>query len=177
MRQTSLYHPLRVLRGSSFTLLICLIVLLEGSFLNPSTAQFGTDSAPDFSVETFEGESFSNYDFEGGQALLMFWAPWCDVCRGELPKLTQYYQSNIPDNLQVLAIGTSASHGEVEQYVTGHPETFVFPTGYDANKRMARDFGIRAFPTYVLLDGDGMILLVHRGSGVLHDQKFQQLTQ
>ena len=178
MWQTSHHHNvLRVLGATTFVLFISLFMLLEGSFLNLSAAQSGRDVAPDFAVSSLKGVYFTNFKLEGDQALFMFWAPWCGVCRRELPKLAHYYQNDMPDDLQVLAIGTSSSRREVEQYVDGHSGTFVFPTAYDANKVMARDFGIRAFPTYVLLDRDGTILLVHRGSGLLTKQKFHQLTQ
>jgi thiol-disulfide isomerase/thioredoxin len=167
----------RLLIRTTFACIVGLMVLLEGSFLSPSAAQFDTEVAPDFEVRTFDGEYFSNFDLEGEQALLMFWAPWCGVCKRELPRLARYYEEDMPYDLQVLTIGTSASRGEVEEYVNGRPGTFVFPTAYDANKSMAEDFGIRAFPTYALLDRNGTILLVHRGGGIMNDDEFHQLTQ
>ena len=178
MCRASLHHNrLRVLSVATFTLLISLLVLLEGSLLSPTAAQVGRQVAPDFDVSSLNGEHFSNFKLEGERALLMFWAPWCGVCRAELPKLARFYKHDMPDDLQVLAIGTSASRREVEQYVNEHSRTFVFPTAYDANKSIAGDFNIRAFPTYILMDRDGTILLVHRGSGILNDQKFHKLTQ
>ncbi len=178
MCQASLHHNvLRVLGATTFVLFISLFVLVDGSLLNLSVAHAGRDVAPDFSVSSLKGVYFTNFKLEGDQALLMFWAPWCGVCQRELPKLAHYYQNDMPDDLQLLAIGTSSSRREVEQYVHGHSGTFVFPTAYDANKVIAKAFGIRAFPTYVLLDHDGTILLVHRGSGLLTKQKFHQLTQ
>ena len=178
MSQTFLYFSLsRILGKLRFPLFICLIFLFGESLLNPTAAEFGREVAPDFEVSTLEGQYVSRFNLEGEQTLIMFWAPWCGVCRGELPKLAQYYHDDMPYNLQVLTIGTSASHREVKQYVREHPGTFIFPTAYDSNKTIAGDFGIRAFPTYVLLDRDGSILLVHRGSGILNDQEFHQLVQ
>lgn len=178
MRRASLCHNLfRVLRATAFVSFICIFIFLEGSLLNPTAAQFGRHVAPDFEVSSLDGEYFSNFKLEGERTLLVFWAPWCGVCQRELPKLAQYYKHDMPYDLQVLSLGTSASRGEVVQYVDAHPRTFAFPTAYDANKVITNDFGIRAFPTYVLLDRDGTILLVHRGGGILKNQKFHQLTQ
>jgi thiol-disulfide isomerase/thioredoxin len=171
------HNVLHVLGVTIFVAFIFLFVLLEGSLLNLSASNSDRDAAPDFAVSSLKGVHFTNLKLEGNQALLMFWAPWCGVCQRELPKLAHYYQNDMPDDLQLLAIGTSSSRRDVEQYVNGHSETFIFPTAYDAKKVIASDFGIRAFPTYVLLDQDGTILLVHRGGGLLTKQKFHQLTQ
>jgi len=176
MCRASFHHNLLRYPGARpFALCICFFVLIGGLLFNPSLVQAAREEAPDFRVSSLKGEHFSNFKLEGERALLMFWAPWCGVCQQELPKLAQFYKHDMPDDLQILTIGTSASLGEVEQYVTRHPRTFTFPTAYDAGKVIAGDFSIRAFPTYVLLDRDGTILLVHRGSGILKDQKFQQL--
>ncbi len=176
MCRSSRYDNLRpILKAILFGSFLCVFMLVDSSFVNPSAAQ--GQVAPDFNVSSFDGEHFSNFKLEGEKALLMFWAPWCGVCQRELPKIARYFKHDLPDDLQVLTIGSSASRREVKQYVKEHPRTFVFPTAYDANKSMAEDFNIRAFPTYILLDEDGTILLVRRGGGILNDQRFHQFTQ
>lgn len=178
MPRSSLFHcATGVLTVTAFLSSIFLFLLIDGSFMNPSSALAGRQTAPDFNVSSLDGEHFSNFKLEGERALLMFWAPWCGVCRRELPKLSKYYTQDMPNDLQILTIASSASRGEVEQYVNEHPRTFVFPTAYDANKSIGKDFNIRAFPTYVLLDEDGSIIHIHRGSGILHDRKFQEWAQ
>ncbi len=163
--------------GPILVALLLSLWLFNGLLLNPSLAQFACEVAPDFDVVSLDGGSYSNFHFEGEKALLMFWAPWCGVCRSEIPKLAQFYEEDSPSDLQVLSIGTSASLADVEGYVNRNQGTFVFPTAYDEHKVMAGDFGIRAFPTYILLGQDGTILMVHRGSGILNDQEFHSLIQ
>jgi len=178
MCRTTLHLKLSGVLGKMlFPLFLCLFLLLEGSLVNPSTAGYEGEVAPDFEVSSLEGDYFSSFNLEGEPALIMFWAPWCGVCRGELPKLAQFYHGDMPDELQVLAIGTSAPSSDVEQYVEENPGTFIFPTAYDANRTIAGDFGIRALPTYVLLDREGTVLLVHRGSGLMNNRQFHQLIQ
>ncbi len=176
MFETSPHHRiLRIPSNVTVALMISLLVLLDGSWLNPIVALAGRPIAPDFNISSLDGTYYSNFKLEGERALLMFWAPWCGFCRKDLPKLAKFYQRDIPDDLQMLTIGTLSSLDEVEQYVTNHPGSFPFPAAYDEGRVLAGDFGIRSLPTYVLLDGNGTILLVHRGSGILKNKKFQQL--
>ena len=155
--------------------IIGIILMGEGWLHTQATAQWVNEPAPEFEVYALGGRGFSNYSLEGDRALLMFWAPWCGVCREELPKLAEYYEGAMPVDLQVLSLGGAASSGQVYGYVQNHSETFVFPTAYDEGQLIGEAFGVRAYPTYVLLDEDGTILLVHRGGGVLDSKRFKRL--
>lgn len=162
--------------GNSSFSWICLtlvFVIGVGGFIGLSQAQAGGRPAPDFSASTLEGDEVTIGALEGEPALLMFWAPWCGVCKRELPKLAYFYEAEKPDGLQVVSIAGSDTEDNVQEYVDDNPDVFVFPTVYDEGKIVARDFRIKAFPTYVLLDGEGNIVLFHRGSGLLNKSTFR----
>lgn len=130
--------------------------------------------APEFQAYTLDGYEVSNEWLRGEPALLMFWAPWCGVCKRELPQLADFYETEKPDELQVISIGGSDTEANVQEYVDEYPDVFVFHTVYDEEKIMASDFRIKAFPSYVLLDDQGDIVLIHRGSGLLKKATFQK---
>ena len=133
----------------------------------------GRPEAPKFRLVTLAGDAYSQESLKGQPALLMFWAPWCQVCQRELPILGQFYLKAKPALLRVLAIGFADTRGHVEGYVKANPSTFVFPTAYDAEDRVAQDFGVNATPTFVLLDAQGHIRLVHRGGGISQNPQYQ----
>ena len=164
-----------LLRKTS-VILTSLFLVFGCSGIDEAVAQAVNEPAPEFQVYTMDGRFFSPYSLDE-QALLMFWAPWCGVCRSELPKLARYYRETGFSGLQVLTIGTSASRDRVTGYVKDQPDTFVFPTVYDDGRLLAEAFGIRAFPTYVLIDIEGTIQMIHRGGGVLNSRKFQALVE
>jgi thiol-disulfide isomerase/thioredoxin len=128
--------------------------------------------APSFRVTTFAQEVISKESLKGHPALLMFWAPWCQVCQRELPLLAKFYLHDKPAMLKVLAIGFADTPSHVEQFVKGHPNTFVFPTAYDKADEVAQLFGVFATPTFVALDAQGNISLVHRGGGLRDDPQY-----
>ena len=106
--------------------------------------------------------------------LLVFWAPWCNVCQRELPQLTEFYQRDKPKKLGVFSIGFADTRTNVEQFVKQRSGTFVYPTAYDEDRWIAQAFKVNATPTYVLLDAQGSVVLVHRGGGVFHNPGFRQ---
>lgn len=130
--------------------------------------------APAFELVTFAGEAYSRDSLKGRPTLLVFWASWCPVCQKELPVVGRFYEKDRPARLRVLSIGFSDLRGNIEKYVKAHPESFVFPTAFDVDNDVAQAFKVTATPTFVLLDAQGNIVLVHRGAGVLQNPKFRE---
>jgi len=139
-----------------------------------AAAETAVSAAPSFDLVTLAGEAYSKESLKGRPALLMFWAPWCPVCRKELPVLGQFYLQEKPAQLVVISIGFADGRGNVEAYVKSNPETFVFPTAYDEDNWVSRAFKVTATPTFVLLDSGGTILLVHRGGGVGQNPAYRE---
>lgn len=130
--------------------------------------------APAFELVTFGGELYSNESLKGQPVLLVFWAPWCNVCQRELPLLSAFSQHEKPAQFGIVSIGFADSRSNVERFVNERASTFIFPTAYDEDRWLAQAFKINATPTYVLLDGQGSIVLVHRGAGILQNGRFRE---
>ena len=159
------------MRRIILTLAVCLIAAGSATTLRASTPGA---PAPAFELITFAGESYSNVSAKGRPMLLVFWAPWCNVCQRELPQLTQFYQRDKPATLEVVSIGFADTRTNVEQFVKQRLATFVYQTAYDEDRWVAQAFKVNATPTYVLLDAQGGVVLVHRGGGVFDNPGFRQ---
>lgn len=145
-----------------------------GGVIGEAGAAVPGSPAPTFELVTLGGEAYSKDSLKGRPALLVFWASWCPVCQKELPAVGRFYVTDRPPQLRLLSIGFSDRRGKIEGYVKAHPESFVFPTAYDEENWVAQAFKITATPTYVLLDAQGSIVLVHRGAGVLQNPQFRE---
>jgi thiol-disulfide isomerase/thioredoxin len=131
-------------------------------------------AAPQFELVTFAGDSYSNDALKGKPTLLVFWAPWCKVCQSELPLLSEFYRAEKPASLGVVSIGFADTRTNVERFVHERAGIFVYPTAYDEDRWAAQAFRVNATPTYVLLDAQGTVALVHRGGGVLQNPQFRE---
>jgi thiol-disulfide isomerase/thioredoxin len=158
------------MRWFSACLLLCLVVYSHPS---PLCAESEPASAPAFELVTLTGESYSDQALKGRPALLMFWAPWCKVCQWDLPFLGEFYQRDRPEELRVISIGFADTRTHVAEFINERPTTFVFPSAYDEDRWIAQAFKINATPTYVVLDAQGRIVLVHRGGGLLQNIQFR----
>ena len=150
---------------------VCLLAVGGATMLPAATTGA---PAPAFELITFAGESYTNVSSKGRPMLLVFWAPWCNVCQRELPQLTEFYQRDKPEKLVVVSIGFADTRTNVEQFVKQRPGTFVYPTAYDEDRWVAQAFKVNATPTYVLLDARGSVAVVHRGGGALQNPGFRQ---
>jgi thiol-disulfide isomerase/thioredoxin len=144
-----------------------------GGVVGEAVAAGAGAPAPAFDLVTFAGEAYSKDSLKGRPALLVFWASWCPVCQRELPTVARFAQKDKPAQLRVISIGFSDLRGNIEKYVKAHPESFAFPTAFDTDNDMAQAFKVTATPTFVLLDAQGTIVMVHRGAGVLQNPQFR----
>lgn len=116
--------------------------------------------APDFQLETLDGELVSLQDFRGKPVLLNFWAIWCGPCLEEMPLIQDRFSQHHPD-LIVLAVEQGDSLGELREYVEDEQFTFMVLAGTDA---VAKSYNIYAYPTSFFIDADGVVRSIVVGS-------------
>lgn len=142
-----------------------------------SAKAVSSESAPDFSLTTLDGKTITKASLQGKPALLMFWASWCGTCQHELPNVKALYEQHKAKGLQTVAIGFQDDEANIRGYVQAHQSTFVFPAAYDTRNQVSTLFRARGTPTFVLLDAQGRVALVHTGGGLLQNPAFQQFIQ
>ncbi len=155
--------------GTSFFMAVLVLMV--------STQAISSGSTPDFRLTTFAGATATNDSLKGKPTLLMFWASWCTTCQKELPNLKTLFEQKKEKGFQALAIGFQDKESNIRGYVRDHSGTFSFPTAYDVNDQVSEAFGVKGTPTFVLLDAQGRIVLVHVGGGFLNNPAFKKFVQ
>lgn len=93
---------------------------------------------------------------KGKVVLLEFWIKNCGYCISAVSELNGLWEKYHGKNLQVIGVNAYDSRGDIcSFYKKNQPK---FRTVYDYDGNVTRDYGVDAFPTIVLLDGNHKIL-------------------
>lgn len=112
------------------------------------------DLAPDFRITTFDGHQISLQELAGKLVVMDFWATWCPACRESIPELRELAR-RYPDRLVLISVSEDKSDAEWREFVSKHGMTW---NQYrDSNNHILDSFNVHAFPTYLVIDGDGVI--------------------
>jgi peroxiredoxin len=128
---------------------------------NPRRAR--ENYAPDFSFTSSEGEHIELEDLQGKVVLLDFWGTWCPPCVESVPELRNLHKKYSKEPSFVLIGISSDSDEEVWREFTTKNK-MVWPQYRDKDRRIQRAFGVRAFPTYIVIDHEGIVR--HRSVGM-----------
>ncbi len=140
--------------------LTLLLVLTLPFFAQAS--QVGS-SAPDFNLVDMNGKVVTLMQFKGKVVLLDFWAPWCDICREELPALDALYKKYSKEGVEIIGIDMDSSEKLVTEFLQKVPVTFTVLIDRKAFTR--REYNFRTLPTAFIIGRDGVIRYVHLGFG------------
>jgi thioredoxin-like negative regulator of GroEL len=120
---------------------------------NPRLA--GVEFAPDFHLTTFEGQELSLAHVSGKVLVMDFWATWCPPCResvGELKQLTKKYST---DKLILVSVSADSDDQAWRDFVARKKMDWM--QYRDRDDKILHAFNIHAFPTYLVITGDGVI--------------------
>ncbi len=117
--------------------------------------------APDFTLETLDGETFQLSDHLGKTPIVLnYWATWCGPCRREIPVLQAAYEHYEGDIL-FLGVDLAEDPEVVQAYVDDIGMTFTVPM--DVDQVAAERYNIHGLPTTFFIDRDGIIRSVWAG--------------
>ena len=129
---------------------------------NPRRAR--ENYAPDFSFTSSEGEYITLDDLKGKVVMLDFWGTWCPPCVASVPELRNLYKRYSKEPSFVL-IGISSDYDEAAWREFTNKNKMIWPQYRDRDRRIAEAFNIRAFPTYIIIDHEGIVRFQSSGYG------------
>ncbi|MCT1904700.1 TlpA family protein disulfide reductase [Oceanobacillus sojae] len=113
------------------------------------------DKAPDFKLETLEGETRQLSDFRGEPVMINFWATWCPPCRQEMPDMEQFYQEHDPVIFSVNLTNEELNTKQVNHFL--QELELTFPVLLDKEGEVSTLYRIQPIPMTYMVDADGII--------------------
>jgi thiol-disulfide isomerase/thioredoxin len=100
---------------------------------------------------------------KAGQKLVLldFWASWCGPCRESLPDLKQFQSAFGSDQVQVISVGEDRDERTWSNFISQNQMSWE--QRFDGGGESARQYGVKGFPTYILMDSKGTILQRYEG--------------
>jgi cytochrome c biogenesis protein CcmG/thiol:disulfide interchange protein DsbE len=113
--------------------------------------------APDFKLQTVEGDWVQLSDFKGQPVILNLWASWCPPCKAEMPSIQNVYEQYHSQGLAVLAVNMTIQDNleDVNQFISS--QQLSFPILLDENGNAESLYQMRALPTTFFIRPDGII--------------------
>lgn len=130
---------------------------------NPVRAR--TPFTPGFSFRTRENETISNTSLHGKVVLLDFWGTWCPPCRESVPMLKNVQKKYAAKSFQLVGISSDDDEDVWKTFVQA--QHMNWSEYLDSSSELQEAFKIDSFPTYIVVDKDGVIRF--RQSGLSQD--------
>lgn len=158
-------------------ILICLIlfsaVLLagcgDGETHGDSSAEVAAttlvhvgSTAPDFTITTLDGESFTLAEQRGKVVLINWWATWCPPCRAEIPHLEkEVWQRFSGAEFAMISISREETPLEVQAFMAKN--TMTWPQAVDADRSIFALYAESYIPRNFVVDRDGKVVFQSQG--------------
>jgi len=95
----------------------------------------------------------------GGTHLLFFWATWCGPCKASLPEVMAFARER---DVQVVAI-TDEEPAQLDRFFAKFAQEFPPLVAIDAKRDAFLAYGVSGTPTFVLVDGAGVVRSIWTG--------------
>ena len=113
--------------------------------------------APDVSMTTAEGEYITLEDLHGKVVLLDFWGTWCPPCVASVPAVRDL-QKRFSKEPQFKMISVGVDETDEAKWRAFIDKNEMNWTQYnDRDHNVARLFDVHQYPTYILLDAEGIV--------------------
>ncbi len=121
-------------------------------------AALSSQIAPDFTLQTLDGESVTLSSLRGKVVLINFWATWCPLCVREIPRLVRVVDTYKDQGLVVLDVNTTYQDdaAKVRQFARDHG--ISYPVLLDTEGSAGQKYPARLMPTTYLIDRSGKIV-------------------
>jgi thiol-disulfide isomerase/thioredoxin len=113
-----------------------------------------------FSLKDTAGHIVRSADFKGKYLLLDFWASWCGPCRANNPVLKKIVDKYRHSKFELVSISMDDNADKWKAAINKDSMNWINISDLKAlNSNVVIEYGISAYPTYILIDPKGKVIL------------------
>lgn len=116
---------------------------------------------PSLGLQTLDGRRITNADLAGKVVLFDFWGTWCPPCRASIPSLKALVERTRDQPLVVISVSNDSDETALKGFIAEHSMTWA--QVWDRSGNFGDEFKIRSYPTYLLVDHEGVIVFRYSG--------------
>ncbi|MFC2082799.1 TlpA family protein disulfide reductase [Candidatus Bipolaricaulota bacterium] len=146
------------MRNIGFVLGLALAGILIAA-LAFSTGERPPKSAPEFSLESLDGESITLSELRGSVVVIDFWATWCSPCLRSFPNLHAVVERHRDSGVVLLLVSLDKTAKRARDYLVdnGYSTEHALWESLDAAREVKELFGVVGIPRTFIIDRDGFI--------------------
>lgn len=119
---------------------------------------------PNIFAKTIDDKDFSLNELQGKFVLIDFWGSWCAPCLSEIPELRNISQK-FDSSLALIGIACSDNIDNLNKAIIDNQIDWTqILEGKTRETNYSQRFGVRSFPTKVLLDKNGVVVKTYNGT-------------
>lgn len=127
--------------------------------------------APNFTLQSRDGETVSLADLTGEVVMVNFWATWCGPCRQEMPHLEALHQRYSDLGFTLLGVNVEEDSSGAEKFLEETPVSFRIL--FDPNSEVSQLYDVVAMPSTVMIDRAGNMRYIHHGYQPGYENDYQ----
>jgi cytochrome c biogenesis protein CcmG/thiol:disulfide interchange protein DsbE len=132
-----------------------LLAFLGWGLYKSATGPLSSGLAPDFTLETFDGQVVTLSQLRGQVVIINFWASWCPPCREEAAYLEQTWRKYRDQGVVFIGVDWVDTPTNAGAYIDQFDITY--PNGPDLGTNIAQAYRLQGVPETFYVGKDGTL--------------------
>lgn len=142
--------------GIVLVVLLALLAVLAIAVRQRGAGPLASGSAPEFTLTSFDGQTFTLSELKGRPVVVNFWASWCIPCRDEAPALQRAWEKYQDQGVLILGVDYVDTDPDAKRFIAEFQQTY--PNGADVGTKISQAYKISGVPETYFIGKDGKLL-------------------